>query len=351
MVVGRVVKSKFVKTCLSQNRIQCGCVITTTSLAKKKTTYVNSTLSHVFFTLATMVQTSKAIPQRQIETRPSNKLAHPGKISKPASCQSSAEVQQEHDAKAKAKADREEAERQSIARTAKFEQADIANENIVDTTPHPHFSPKPWPPPCNRKGAKVVPIAELDDTEISHESDNIPLTPAPSEQSVTEGESTTEDDESPPAKKKRVYATKKPTGVKPAGEKIVEKKKADGNEDIATESDEEKTPKPKKVKVKVRDEIDIAAKKMGGNVEGNFPSTFRYRKMAELLSHAQVKGQAGGEPAPKAPLQAQATQPVDGKLKREGAISDIKAIDKASHAVQTQTSRHDLMDVDKTNRY
>jgi len=275
-------------------------------------------------------------------------LAHPGKFSKPASHQSSAEVQQEHDAKA----DREEAEQQSIACTAKFEQADIANENIVDATPHPHFSPKPWPPPYNHKGAKLVPIAELDDTEISHESDNIPLTPAPSEQSVTEGESTTEDDESPPAKQKRVYVTKKHTGVKPAGEKIVENKKANGNEDIVTESDEEKTPKPKKVKVKVHDEIDIATKKMGGNVEGNFPSTFRYRKMAELLSHAQVKGQAGGEPAPKAQSQAQAAQPVNGKLKREGAISNINAIDKASHVVQTQTSRHDLMDVDnKTNWY
>ena len=295
-----------------------------------------------------MVRTSKAVPQRQIETRPSNKLAHPGKISKPAPRRTSAEVRQERDAKAKAKADREEAERQSIARTAEFEQADIANEKIVDATPRPHFSPKPWPPPRNRKSAKLVPIAELDDTEISHESDNTPFTLAPSEQLATESELSTEDDKNPPAKKTRVYATKKPTGVKPTGEEVVEKKKGDGDEDIATDSDEEQTPKPKKVKVKVRDEIDIAAKKMVKNIEGD-----RYSNMVKLMSHVQARGQRE-EPAPKAPSQA---QPVHGKkLKREGAISDINALDKTlTHANQTQTSRHgdtdNLMDVDKTNRY
>ena len=224
-----------------------------------------------------MVRTLKTIPQRQIETRASNKSAHPGKTSKPAPRRTSAEVQQERDAKAKAKADREEAKQQSIARTTKFEQADIANENMVDATPRPHFSPKPWPPPRNHKCAKLVSIAESND-EISQKSDDTPLTPAPSEQSVTaEGESSTEDDENPPAKKKRVYATKKATGVKPVGEK--DKKKADGDEDIATKSDDEQTPKPKKVKVKVRDEIDIAAKKM---VKTEVKSN-RYSNMVKLM--------------------------------------------------------------------
>ncbi len=73
------------------------------------------------------------------------------------------------------------------------------------------------------------------------------------------------------------------------------------------------------------------------------------------MSHVQARGQLGEEPAPKAPSQA---QPVRGKkLKREGAISDINALEVTlTHADQTQTSRHgdidNLMDVsDKTNRY
>ena len=73
----------------------------------------------------------------QIGTRARNKLTHPGNVSKPAPRRSSAEVQQERDKKAKAKAVHDTAKKKGIIRAAKFEKADMANEDITDTTPHP----------------------------------------------------------------------------------------------------------------------------------------------------------------------------------------------------------------------
>src|SRR5271169_4673553 len=95
---------------------------------------------------------TRPVPRpRQIETRTQNKTAHPGAVCKPAvPRRTPAEVQQERNAKAKAKKDLEEMKRQSIVRTAEFEATEIANEDTVDITPHPPFTPKPWPPPRAR---------------------------------------------------------------------------------------------------------------------------------------------------------------------------------------------------------
>jgi hypothetical protein len=59
--------------------------------------------------------------------------------------QTTAEVQEECAAKAQAKAAHEDARLQSINRTAEFEHANMANEVLVNATPHPPFTPKPWP--------------------------------------------------------------------------------------------------------------------------------------------------------------------------------------------------------------
>ena len=46
-------------------------------------------------------------------------------------------------------------------------------------------------------------------------------------------------------------------------------KKVGGDEKVVVASDEEQTPKPKKVKAKVHDEIDFATKKMENEVKGD----------------------------------------------------------------------------------
>ena len=107
-----------------------------------------------------MAPKPKALP-RPIETRASNKLAHPGNVEKSSKPRrTSAEVQKEREAKAKAKADREAAKRKAILCAAEFELADMANEDMVDATPRPSFTPKPRPFLRNQKEAKLVPIAE-----------------------------------------------------------------------------------------------------------------------------------------------------------------------------------------------
>jgi hypothetical protein len=97
------------------------------------------------------------------ETRASNKLAHPGELLAPKLRRTKGEVEAEHAAKAQAKVDREEAKKQSIIRAAEFEHADRADEDFVNATPHPPFTPKPWPPICNKKKANPIPVAETTD--------------------------------------------------------------------------------------------------------------------------------------------------------------------------------------------
>ena len=76
-----------------------------------------------------------------METRVGNKTAHPGNLIK-STCRTKAEIEQERIAKAQAIAARTEAKQQCINRTAAFEHADMANEDVVDATPRPLFAPK-----------------------------------------------------------------------------------------------------------------------------------------------------------------------------------------------------------------
>ena len=116
-------------------------------------------------------QKSKAIQPRQIGTRASNKLAHPGQVTKTSTRRTSAEVQQEREAKAKAKADCEDAKQQSIICAAEFERAEIANEDMVNATPRPPFTPKPWPPARNKKKAgKVVESSDVEMDQLDASS-------------------------------------------------------------------------------------------------------------------------------------------------------------------------------------
>jgi hypothetical protein len=83
-----------------------------------------------------------SVPQHRIETRASNKTAYPGNVVKNTTHQSASEVREECEAKAQAKAAHEEARQQSTHHAAEFECADIANEDLVDATPRPLFTPK-----------------------------------------------------------------------------------------------------------------------------------------------------------------------------------------------------------------
>ena len=300
-----------------------------------------------------MARTSKPVPPRQMETRASNKFTHPGNISKPALRRTSAKVQEERDAKAQANADREEAKRQSIIRAAEFEHADMANEDMVDMTPRPPFTPKPWPPPRDRKPPKTVPITESSDVEMGDESDKNSFAPEPSEQeSATEDESAVDSDGlTPPAKKEAQAKNIRKAEVKPVSGKVAEKKKkTDSDEEIVPASDDEETPKPKKVKVikvPVRDEIDMAAKKIvESEVKGN-----RYSGMVKTTFSRPAEEHPGQKPALEAPSQLQAA---GGKmLKREGAIADIKALytKKVTPANpdQTQSLRRSQPETDDIN--
>ena len=208
---------------------------------------------------------SQAIQPHQIGTRASNKLAHPGQVAKTSTCRTSAEVQQERKAKAKAKADCDDAKQQSIIRAAEFERAEMANEDMVNTTPCPPFTPKPWPPPRNKKKAgKVVESSDVEMDQLDASS----LSPVYKDDSVTESdspvgsdsESVTESDSDnptppPPTKKQKVQAA--PT-VRGSGKVTHSKGKVGSATKVEITTEEEQMSTPKKVtKAKVRDEINF----------------------------------------------------------------------------------------------
>lgn len=314
-----------------------------------------------------MSSTSQAVPPSRLETRAKNKLIHPGNTVKAKPRRTSAEVQQEREAKAKAKLDREKVKQKSIVRTAEFERTDMANEDSVDATPRPPFTPKPWPPPRNNKRTKlrVIPItdssdADMDDTKFDKASFS-PLAaqaqaPTGTEESAVESAEVTDiesDDPAPPAKKQKVHSTVKATGIAGASTKAAEnlkKRKVGKDEKIVPtpsesgdEADEE-TPKPKKIKV--RDEIKLAAENINKEIGS------KYSGMVKSMSSDSDK--QGEMPAPKAPLQLQAEgeERKGKKLKREGAIADISALyKKVSPANPEMSSKHqnEVMDID--NRY
>lgn len=295
-----------------------------------------------------MAPTSKA-GTRQMGTWSRNKSTHPGNISKPAPRRTSAEVQQEREAKAKAKADREEAKKRSIVRTAEFERADLANEDMVDATPRPPFTPKSWPPSRDQKKAEaLVSIEDSSEVEARDDSD-FALGPVASEdQSNAEDESS--DEATPPAKKLKIQATEKAAQTVGASQKVAEReRKVSRDEEVVVNSDEDQTPKPKKTKIKVRDEINFAAQKMENDSE------VKRNKYADMVKSTGTSSYLSGMPA----LQLQATGGELGrgrKLRREGAIADITALNnkvipaKATPANPDQndnmTQNDDLMDID-----
>jgi len=271
-------------------------------------------------------------PPCQIRTRSKNKNAHPGAIVLGPPRRPSAEVQRERAAKTKAKAAQQAEKQQNIQRAAAFELADMVNEDIVDVTPRPApFTAKPWPP-HNRKKADLAPIAEVgNDPGDSHDPSSLlsaNSSPPCSEYLVAEPEEepASGSDSPIPAKKLKAQTTKKATMKVGRAPRVQEKLKAAlPVEEVAQALDEEmaitdeeppQKPKPKRTKVKLRDEIDLAAKKMQEDNIRNGGGD-----MEKPTSGQQTGEELSGSSAPKTPSQVQWRRP----LKRAAAIANIDA--------------------------
>ena len=316
-----------------------------------------------------MLQSS--VPQRQMETRTKNKTAHPGYVLKPTQCRKKAEVEQERTLKAQAKEACAEAKKRGINRTAEFEHADLINEDMVDATPRPAFAPKPMPSTRNQRSyAPVVGSGNDDPSDVEFVSnkdvametesgepsenddlgvlsDEIPLPPkrqktgkaktvtvddsaVESNKSasppikrrkthIRNGDSAVESDESsPPAKKQKTgnAQTKARSGTKTAG-----KRKRNVVSDVETVlgSDVEMPKKPIP-KAKVRDEIDIAVKRIVEKIQ-----------VKPMLN---LKGGSGGPggPASKAKVAARGK-----RLEREGVMSNVDQSESLDDKINDQT--------------
>ena len=246
-----------------------------------------------------------------------------------------AEVQEERAAKAQAKANREDARLQSINRTAEFEHADMANEDLADATPRPPFTPKPWPRPHKQASSDLTPLAETSDVDLSDNFEKASFIPPASEHSVTADESAVDSDmPTPVAKKLKVEPKKavaKTAGKKKAMAKKADKKKQVDQSDVEIVDAEPQEPKPKPKKPRMWDEIDVATKKISENEsQGN-----KYASMMKSMS-----GKQDEEPALKfkAPSRPQATAMGGKKLQREGAIANFNTF--AKEIMATEPNQH-----------
>jgi hypothetical protein len=156
-----------------------------------------------------MPRKSTVAPPRT-KTHAKNRGSYPGNPDRALPRRTSVEVENERAAKAQATAAWLEKKRRILRRAAVFEDADTANEDIVDTTPRPSFTPKPRPTVRNHKNANLGRVAEVSDNPDNRNS--LSFQPVDFEESVTAGpgeESADESDPRPPAKKSKVDRTGK----------------------------------------------------------------------------------------------------------------------------------------------
>ena len=150
----------------------------------------------------------------------------------------------------------------------------MANKDLVDATPCPLFTPKPS---HIRTNPNLIPVEEMSDVEMPYISDNTWFIPPSAKESVADDSGVESDVQSPPVKKQRAQTTKA-KGQEMAVMKKVTVKKADKKQGV-NESDVEmvstdvelpQEPKPKKVKMRMWNEINAATKKIGEKeIQGN----------------------------------------------------------------------------------
>jgi hypothetical protein len=154
-----------------------------------------------------------SVPQCQMNTQAKNKTAHSGFPDKAKTHQSSVEVQQEHTAKAQAKAAHEKAKQNSIQCMAEFKLAALV-EDLVDATPCPLFTPKQMSQSQNQAYSGLTPIPATSNVETS-DFDRALFEPAKSESSAeNDTKSAAESDPpAPPPKKLKSHSTCKATAA------------------------------------------------------------------------------------------------------------------------------------------
>jgi len=168
------------------------------------------------------------LPQSPIKTRSKNKNTHPGIPDQAPPRRSSVEVENERVEKTRAQEVQKEEWKQKIRRAAEFQYIDKANEEIADATPRPSVASKPWPPPRNRKQAKLAPVAEANgDSDDDGDIDNVSFKPPCSEKSATEEESAAESDPRPPTKRLKAQPTKEDSEIPEEGHPTPAKKEVE----------------------------------------------------------------------------------------------------------------------------
>ena len=196
---------------------------------------------------------------------------------------------------------------------------------MVNATPCPNFTPKPWPLIHNPKKSSLISFSGTSNIGVSNNLDEDQTAfMVPSSENLHD--SAVESEGPPPltpAKKGKAKPVRKTTAVKVDVKKLGETadrkwRVVDTESDIAN-SDKEKVQesKPKRVKVKMQDEINVTAtmKIPKNENEGN-----KYTKMVNSMVSSRKPASQ-----PEAPLYPSQFQAVGGRqLKREGANTNIK---------------------------
>jgi hypothetical protein len=250
-------------------------------------------------------------PRRQIETRASNRTAHPGYADKAKTRRTTVEVQKERTTKIQAKAAREEARQKSINRTAEFELADMAEEGVADATPRPPFTPKQS---RNQTLSDLTPLgalAAMNDIETSDDVDGSSFT-QPQDRTVTSDESDHSTIESSvptprPKKKGRKAAAKTMSGKKGKKNLVNDSEVVPPFFSLVISANVEQLQVPKETKGKktIRDKIAIATEKI---------------KEKELSTEQDEESTGRRSSKARSQLQLETVESNRKPLKRQGAM-------------------------------
>ncbi|KAF8264143.1 hypothetical protein EI94DRAFT_1703489 [Lactarius quietus] len=216
---------------------------------------------------------ARGVTEHQMNTRVKNKTAHPGCADKLKTHQTAAQVAEECMAKAQAKSSHEEAKQNSIKHMAEFEVADLAEEDLVDATLHPLFTPKKRPQCWNPAYSGLTSITVMSEVDTSN-FDGALFKPAKSA-TPTKNDSSESDAPAPTSKKLKSCsnATSATTGATTRRTKHVDKSEDEtmASHNIDQDTEPCRVPKAKKQakKTMVRDEINMATKTIKEHSYGN----------------------------------------------------------------------------------
>lgn len=219
------------------------------------------TRSPHYITISLLHNIPNTMAAPRINTRSKNVAVHPGLVLQAPPRRTSAQVKADKAAKKEAKETANLAAQAKINRAAAFENAAMANEDLLDATPRPLFTPKP-------KSTADVPDSETDggsiEVDVTDGLDGDQRTFVPMNTSETEGDAIrSEDVEETPVPKRRVSAK----GGKRMSAKTVAKTAAKVKqklEVVEEVSANESEARPSKIEVKKSEEKVKRKKKSAG---------------------------------------------------------------------------------------